>query len=121
MQTHHLREITKGPRSIVFDQQGNLLTVEEGSYGVRYIQLTDNGGTDICVKSQKHLIDDGALNHGIALTPDGKKLFVSTKTTVFSWDYDGTTGTVSNNKTVVTGMSTGGHTSQCNADADIIF
>ncbi|KAJ4296485.1 hypothetical protein N0V90_006530 [Kalmusia sp. IMI 367209] len=102
----------KGPRSIIFDNQGNLLTTEQSAYGVRYIQLTDNGGTNVCVKSQKQLIADSSINHGIALTPDGKKLFVSSQTTVWSWDYDGTTGTVSNKKTVVTGMSNSGHSSR---------
>ncbi|KAJ4353314.1 uncharacterized protein N0V89_005041 [Didymosphaeria variabile] len=102
----------EGPRGIIFDIQGNLLTAEQSSYGLRYIQLTDNGGTNICVRSQKQLVADSSLNHGIALTPDGKKLFASSKTTVYSWDYDGTTGTVGNKKTVVTGMSTSGHVSR---------
>ncbi|KAK7193495.1 nhl repeat-containing protein [Paraphaeosphaeria sporulosa] len=99
----------KGPRGLIFDIQGNLLTSEQSAYGVRYIQLTDNGGTNICVKSQKQLIADSSLNHGIALSANGKKLFASSKSTVYSWDYDGSTGTVSNKKTVITGMSTSGH------------
>lgn len=48
------------------------------------------------------------INHGIALTPDGKKLFVSSLTTVWSWDYDGTTGTVSNKKEIIRNMRNGG-------------
>lgn len=96
------------PRGIIFDNQGNLLTTEQGGYGVRYIQLTDNGGINVCVKSNKQLISDSSINHGIALTPDGKTLFVSSLTTVWSWDYDGTTGTVSNKKTVVQNMRNGG-------------
>jgi sugar lactone lactonase YvrE len=82
------------------------------------MQLTDNGGLNVCVKLQKQLIADSSLNHGIALTSDGKKLFASSKTTVWSWDYDGTTGTVSNKKTVVTGMSTGGHSSKHRVNKD---
>lgn len=97
------------PRGIVFDNQGNLLTTEQGGYGVRYIQLTDNGGTDVCVKSSKQLIADNTINHGIALSPDGKKLFVSSQLYVWSWDYDGTTGTVSNKKTLIQGMKQGGY------------
>ncbi|KAF1968607.1 soluble quino protein glucose dehydrogenase [Bimuria novae-zelandiae CBS 107.79] len=100
------------PRSIVFDNQGNLLTTENAAYGVRYIQLNDFGGTNVCVKSQKQLIADSSINHGIALTPDGKKLFVSSMTTVWSWDYNGSNGTVSNKKTVITGMSDSGHVSR---------
>ncbi|KAL5425871.1 hypothetical protein PMIN04_002292 [Paraphaeosphaeria minitans] len=102
----------KGPRGLIFDNQGNLLTSEQSAYGVRYIQLTDNGGTNICVKSQKQLIADSSLNHGIALSTNGKKLFASSKSTVYSWDYDGSTGTVSNKKTVITGMSTSGHSTR---------
>lgn len=96
------------PRGIIFDNQGNLLTTEQGGYGVRYIQLNDNGGTNVCAKSNKQLISDSSINHGIALTPDGKKLFVSSLTTVWSWDYDGTTGTVSNKKEVIRNMRNGG-------------
>ncbi|KAF2466659.1 soluble quino protein glucose dehydrogenase [Lindgomyces ingoldianus] len=98
----------KTPRGFVFDCQGNILTAEQGGYGVRYIQLTDNGGTNVCVKSSKQLISDSSINHGIALTPDCKTLFVSSLTTVWSWTYDGTTGTVSNKKTVVQNMRNGG-------------
>lgn len=99
----------KTPRHIVFDAQGNLLATEQGGSGVRYIQLTDNGGTNVCAKASKQLIADSALNHGIALSPDGKKLYASTNVNVFSWDYNGATGTVSNRKTLIEGMSQNGH------------
>lgn len=97
------------PRSIIFDNQGNLLTTEQGGYGVRFIQLTDNGGTNVCVKSSKQLIADSTINHGIALSPDGKKLYVSSQLYVWSWDYDSTTGTVSNKKTLIQGMRQSGY------------
>ncbi|KAL6705283.1 hypothetical protein ACN47E_007093 [Coniothyrium glycines] len=100
------------PRSIIFDNQGNLLTTEQGGYGVRYIQLTDNGGTNICAKSNKQLIADSTLNHGLALSPDGKKLYVSSQLSVFSYDYDGTTGTASNKKLAVQGMKQSGHSTR---------
>jgi glucose/arabinose dehydrogenase len=98
----------KNPRGIIFDNQGNILTTEQAAYGVRYITLTDNGGANVCVKSSKQLISDSSINHGIALTPDGKTLFVSSLTTVWSWSYDGTTGTVSNKKVVIQNMRNGG-------------
>ncbi|KAF2026812.1 soluble quino protein glucose dehydrogenase [Setomelanomma holmii] len=75
------------PRGIIFDNQGNLLITEQGGYGVRYVQLTDNGGTNVCVKSNKQLIAEDTINHGIALSPDGKKLYVSSQLYVWSWDY----------------------------------
>ncbi|KAF2011650.1 soluble quino protein glucose dehydrogenase [Aaosphaeria arxii CBS 175.79] len=96
------------PRGLIFDNEGNILTTEQGGYGVRYIKLTDGGGTDVCVASNKQLIADSQINHGIALTPDGKTLFVSSLTTVWSWTYDGATGTVSNKKTVIQNMRNGG-------------
>ncbi|KAF2827652.1 soluble quino protein glucose dehydrogenase [Ophiobolus disseminans] len=89
----------KTPRDIIFDKQGNLLTTEQGSYGVNYIQLTDNGDTDVCVNSSKQLISDATVNHGIALSSDSKRL----------WDYDGTNGTVSKKKILVYGMKLGGY------------
>lgn len=49
------------PRGIIFDNQGNLLTTEQGGYGVRYIQLNDYGGTNVCVKSSKQLISDTSV------------------------------------------------------------
>ncbi|KAF2175166.1 soluble quino protein glucose dehydrogenase [Zopfia rhizophila CBS 207.26] len=98
----------KTPRGIIFDTAGNILTAEQGSYGVRWIQLTDNGGTNVCVKTSKQLISDTSINHGIALTPDGKTLFVSSLTTVWSWTYDAATGAVSNKKTVIQNMRNGG-------------
>lgn len=91
---------------MVFDSHGNLLTTEQSSYGVRYTQLSDNGGTDVCAKAQKQLIADSSLTHGLALSANGKKLFASSSSTVYRWDYDGATGTVSNKTTVITGMST---------------
>lgn len=51
----------KNPRGLIFDNQGNMLTTEQAAYGVRYIQLTDNGGTDVCVKSNKQLIADSSV------------------------------------------------------------
>jgi len=52
----------KTPRGIIFDNEGNMLTTEMGGYGVRYIQLNDYGGTDVCVKSSKQLIADSSVS-----------------------------------------------------------
>ncbi|KAF2837424.1 soluble quino protein glucose dehydrogenase [Patellaria atrata CBS 101060] len=96
------------PRGIIFDNEGNLLVVEQGGAGVRYIKLTDNGGINVCVQSSKQLINDAALNHGIALSVDGKTLFVSSRESVFSYPYDGVAGTVGTRKTLISGMSQSG-------------
>lgn len=44
------------PRSIQFDRSGNLLVVEQ-SKGITSLQLDDNGGICISVKSQKAVIE----------------------------------------------------------------
>ena len=49
------------PRGIAFDSQNNLLVVEAGT-GVRYVKLTDNGGTDVCVGSSKRLISETGVS-----------------------------------------------------------
>ncbi|KAF2019529.1 soluble quino protein glucose dehydrogenase [Aaosphaeria arxii CBS 175.79] len=102
----------KTPRGLVFDSENNLLVVESGGAGVRYIKLTDNGGNDVCVASSKQLIDEKGLNHGIDLSADGKTLFVSSMTTVFSYSYDAAAGTVGARKTLITGMSNSGHSTR---------
>lgn len=53
------------------------------------------------------------LNHGIALSKDGKTLYASSAEAAYSWDYDSASSSVSNNnKTLVTGMSTDDHTTR---------
>lgn len=44
------------PRSIQFDRSGNLLVVEQ-SKGITSLQLDDNGGICVSVKSQKAVIE----------------------------------------------------------------
>lgn len=51
------------PRSLQFDSLGNLLIVEQGGTGVRYVKLTDKGGVNVCVSSQKQLIPNGNVGH----------------------------------------------------------
>jgi hypothetical protein len=43
----------KTPRGLIFDNQENIFTTESGGYGIRYIQLTSNGGTNVYDKSSK--------------------------------------------------------------------
>lgn len=50
------------PRGLIIDSLNNLLVVEQGSGGVRYITLTDNGGTDLCVASEKKLIEASSVS-----------------------------------------------------------
>ncbi|CZR58524.1 related to L-sorbosone dehydrogenase [Phialocephala subalpina] len=73
--------------------------------GIRRITFTDNGGTDVCIKSSAQIIKDNTLltlklNHGIELSPDGRTLYVSSLTNLYSYPYDPDTGTVGANKTL---------------------
>ena len=50
------------------------------------------------------------INHGLALSEDGRTLYASVPSAAYAWDYDSTQSSVSgNNRTVVEGMSPGGH------------
>jgi hypothetical protein len=91
------------PRSIQFDSAGNMLVVQSGK-GISYHKM----GTDGCVTSTKMLISQNNLNHGIAMSPDGKTLYASSMTQAYSWPYDAAAGTLGTRTTVVTGMTNGG-------------
>jgi glucose/arabinose dehydrogenase len=53
------------------------------------------------------------LNHGIALSNDGKTLYASSSNAVFSWSYDAKAVSVGKtNQTIVTGMSNDDHTTR---------
>ena len=53
------------------------------------------------------------LNHGIALSRDGKTLYASSAEAAYSWDYDSANSTVSDtNVSIVTGMNTDDHTTR---------
>ncbi|KAI4171038.1 MAG: hypothetical protein LQ343_004575 [Gyalolechia ehrenbergii] len=100
------------PRSIAFDTAGNLMVVESG-VGITNLILQDDGGTCVSVKDRKVVIDNNALNHGIALSQDGKVLFASTPEAAYSWAYDAAESAVSeNNQTLITNMNTDDHTTR---------
>ncbi|KAK0710154.1 soluble quino protein glucose/sorbosone dehydrogenase, partial [Lasiosphaeria miniovina] len=88
------------PRSIQFDSTGALLVVESGK-GVTRHSFTDNGGTCVTLTKSTVLIDQAALNHGLALSADGKTLYASSVDSVFAWDYDPNAGSVGGRPVVV--------------------
>lgn len=49
------------------------------------------------------------LNHGVAVSGDGKTLFASSSTNVYAYTYDAATGTVGQAKDVINGMQQGGY------------
>jgi glucose/arabinose dehydrogenase len=95
------------PRSIVFDPQGHMIVLEATS-GISVHTFGSNG----CISSSKSLVQNSGLNHGISLTPDGRTLYASTQTQAFAWTYDPVAMTVTGQRTVITGMSTGLHTTR---------
>ena len=54
------------PRSIEFDSSGNLLVVQAGA-GVESLQLQDNGGTCVTVKSKKTVVQASSVSRFIQL------------------------------------------------------
>jgi glucose/arabinose dehydrogenase len=67
-------------------------------------------GPDGCFAVSKTLITQRNLNHGIALSEDGKTLFASSATSVFAWSYDSETMVASEtSRTVISGMGSRGH------------
>lgn len=94
----------KQVRTIVWDTAGNML-VAEATRGISVHTF----GPDGCINSTSMLISGAQLNHGLALTPDSKYLYASAETAAYRWDYDPATRTISNQRTVVQGMSRGIH------------
>lgn len=93
------------PRGLTIDSAGNLLLVQNG-LGITVHSIRPDG----CFTSSKTLIAQPNLNHGIALSIDGKTLYASSATSVYAWNYDASTTTVSPTSTlIVSGMDDHGH------------
>ncbi|KAK8097893.1 uncharacterized protein PG998_013379 [Apiospora kogelbergensis] len=102
----------KKPRSIVFDTQGHLLVVEQGS-GIRRLTFDDKGGTCLVQSGSDTVVDDKDLNHGIAFSNDGRTLFASSDAKVLSWAYDPESGSTKGNaQTMVENLDGGGHSTR---------
>ncbi|OAQ98299.1 hypothetical protein LLEC1_04855 [Akanthomyces lecanii] len=95
------------PRQLVQDTLGNILMAE--GKGLRRLELDNAEGMDLCVKTSTQLVVDETLNHGIALTADGKTLFASSSTDVYAYTYDAATGVAGPARNVITGMNQTGH------------
>ncbi|KAH9883688.1 soluble quino protein glucose dehydrogenase [Xylariomycetidae sp. FL2044] len=93
-----------GVRTVAWDPLGNLL-VAQARKGISVHTF----GPDGCINSTAMLASSSALNHGLALTPDGKTLYASGERAVYSWAYDAAARTATGQKTVVTGMDPGIH------------
>jgi glucose/arabinose dehydrogenase len=94
-------------RTIVWDPNGHMLVSQAGK-GISVHTFGDNG----CVNSTNMLISSASLNHGLAITPDGKTLYASGERTVYQYDYDPVTMKVGTAKTVVQGIDSGIHSTR---------
>jgi glucose/arabinose dehydrogenase len=93
------------PRSVIFDSRGNLLIIQNG-LGITGYSI----GADGCLGTAKTIISQRNLNHGVVLSADGKTLYASSATSVFAWDYDPITMSISGSpRTIVSGMDSRGH------------
>lgn len=99
------------PRGLALDRSGNLLVVEQAKGVVSSHTLQDRDGC-VTVSSSKNLTSDLGLNHGIVLSQDGRTLYVSNPTSVYSFAYDAAAQVVSNQQVVVTNMTTTDHTTR---------
>lgn len=95
------------PRAVVVDSKGNLLVLESGR-GLSALTLGEDG----CISTSKLVINNGQLNHGLGITPDGTKVYVSSMTTAWEYSYDAETQEVSDQRVIVKGMYSGGHPSR---------
>ncbi|OTA62056.1 soluble quino protein glucose dehydrogenase [Hypoxylon sp. EC38] len=95
------------PRSIIFDNAGHMLVLQASS-GISVHTF----GADGCINSTKTLVQNSGLNHGLSITPDGKTVYASSQTTVWSWAYDSAALTLTGQKTVVSGIGQGVHSTR---------
>ncbi|KAI1171987.1 soluble quino protein glucose dehydrogenase [Nemania sp. FL0916] len=94
-----------GPRDLIFDNEKRLLVVE------KFVGISQHTvDADGCFTSSRPLISNTGLNHGIVLSADGKTLYASSATSVFSYAYDQATGDVGPDETlIISGMNPEGH------------
>ncbi|KAF6523247.1 hypothetical protein HZS61_011746 [Fusarium oxysporum f. sp. conglutinans] len=64
-----------------------LIVIDSGN-GIIHFELDDEGGTCLQVRKKTTLLKKDNLNHGIALSKDGRTLYASTSDEVFAWPYD---------------------------------
>ncbi|KAI2636264.1 soluble quino protein glucose dehydrogenase [Hypomontagnella submonticulosa] len=95
------------PRTIIFDPLGHMLVLQ-ATMGISVHTF----GADGCINSTKTLFQSSGLNHGLSLTPDGKTLYASSQTTAWSWAYDPVAMTVTGQKTIVSGIGQGIHSTR---------
>ncbi|KIW20731.1 hypothetical protein PV08_01309 [Exophiala spinifera] len=110
----HVQVVATGlskPRGLLLDNAGNLLVVEQGRGVVSAHTLNENSGC-MSVRSSVDLTSRLDLNHGIEMSDDGGTLYASSAGAVYSWSYDASARTVSNQAQIVANMTTSDHTTR---------
>ncbi|KAI1487556.1 soluble quino protein glucose/sorbosone dehydrogenase [Biscogniauxia mediterranea] len=102
-----IAEGLRQPRTIAFDRLGNMLVLEATS-GISVHTF----GADGCVNGSAALVQSAGLNHGLSVAPDGVTLYASSQTTAWAWDYDPVARAASGQRTVLTGISQGIHSTR---------
>ncbi|RDA92443.1 hypothetical protein CP533_6457 [Ophiocordyceps camponoti-saundersi (nom. inval.)] len=93
------------PRSLAFDAVGRLLVLDAGVgvLGMAPGEEEAGQGVTACVTLTRPsvVVEGSELNHGLALSADGKTLFASSPSSVFAWRYDADSGTVRGQRRIV--------------------
>lgn len=95
------------PRGIAFDDQGHLLVVQQGDGIITSHTVNEQNGC-VTLGDSMTVVDQGlALNHGIQV--NGSTLYASNTNSAYSWAYNSTAQTVSNQEEWLTGMNNSDH------------
>lgn len=98
------------PRGLAFDDQGHLLVVQQNS-GIITSHVVGEENGCVTLSDPTTVVSEGLrLNHGIQV--NGSTLYASNPNSVYSWSYDSSARTVSNQEELITGMNNTGHTTR---------
>ncbi|CVK93906.1 related to L-sorbosone dehydrogenase [Fusarium mangiferae] len=84
-----LRDNFRQPRTILFDSEGALLILD-AFRGIVHLQLDDSdvGGKCVRIAKKTTLLKKGSLRQGLALSKDGRTIYASSSSSVWSYSYD---------------------------------
>jgi glucose/arabinose dehydrogenase len=88
-------------RGIIFDSQGRLLVVRQGT-GIVALSLSNDSCAAITQTTT--VIQNSSLNHGIEFSADGGTLYASSEDIAWGWKYNADNASISNAQVIVTGM-----------------
>ena len=98
------------PRGVAFDAQGHLLVVQQGPGTITSHTVSEDNGCVVAGDSTTVVSGGLNLNHGIWI--NGSTLYASNTESVFSWEYDASSRTVSNQQELINGMTGSDHSTR---------